>query len=305
VTTYKRFPVRGSATRAVPQAANTYFEPTDEIDATNVQEAIEEITDGTFAAEVASLKVTGLTDAPVYADADGDLAEMSVGGNLAYSSGSIDLADSPDVESIAIGTAGAAPITSNVTLSGNNGVSFTMQAGSADPNYLLQCKDKGGVVRFRLDKYAIVDQVQAFVLGASTSAYGRLEIPYTAIAGDYGGMALYYNGANTVALAQSNAASTSNVVGLARNDTANAYVFLGKCQLSTQTAGRSNAWGNALESGATGGLQSGKPYYLSASAAGKLTATAPSTSGQYVVRVGVALNTTTMLVTPSQPIVVP
>ena len=59
MTTYRRFPVRGSATRAVTQASNVYFEATDEIDATNVQDAIEAITDGTFVPTFAGGNIGG------------------------------------------------------------------------------------------------------------------------------------------------------------------------------------------------------------------------------------------------------
>jgi len=47
-------------------------------------------------------------------------------------------------------------------------------------------------------------------------------------------------------------------------------------------------------SGLTVGVQ-----YLSDATAGAFTATAPSTSGHYIQRVGVALDTTTLLVMPS------
>ena len=40
------------------------------------------------------------------------------------------------------------------------------------------------------------------------------------------------------------------------------------------------------------GLTAGATYYLSAATAGAMTATAPSTLGQYVVRLGIAVSTT-------------
>jgi hypothetical protein len=46
----------------------------------------------------------------------------------------------------------------------------------------------------------------------------------------------------------------------------------------------------------------GTTYYLSAGTAGLLTATAPSTVGQYVVEIGVALSTTELLIRPRPPI---
>lgn len=56
-------------------------------------------------------------------------------------------------------------------------------------------------------------------------------------------------------------------------------------------------WSGVLESGA-GALAGGSRYYVSASAPGKLTATAPTTSGQYVDPVGRAIDTTTLVIEP-------
>jgi hypothetical protein len=52
----------------------------------------------------------------------------------------------------------------------------------------------------------------------------------------------------------------------------------------------------------TGGLARGTYYYLDPATAGKLTATAPSTAGQFVVEVGLALSTTELLIRPRPPI---
>lgn len=56
--------------------------------------------------------------------------------------------------------------------------------------------------------------------------------------------------------------------------------------------------------GDTGGLTPGSRYYVSLTA-GELTTTAPSTSTEVVKQVGIALSTTQMLVTPTEPTVVP
>jgi hypothetical protein len=50
------------------------------------------------------------------------------------------------------------------------------------------------------------------------------------------------------------------------------------------------------------GLVAGTEYYLSAATAGLITATAPSTPGQYVVKVGRALSTTELMVDIERPI---
>jgi hypothetical protein len=54
--------------------------------------------------------------------------------------------------------------------------------------------------------------------------------------------------------------------------------------------------------GTTGGMARGTYYYLDPATAGKLTATAPSTAGQFVVEVGLALSTTELLIRPRPPI---
>jgi len=54
--------------------------------------------------------------------------------------------------------------------------------------------------------------------------------------------------------------------------------------------------------GGSGGLTAGSIYYLDPDAAGMLTTTAPTTVGNYVVRVGKALSTTELEITITQPI---
>lgn len=58
--------------------------------------------------------------------------------------------------------------------------------------------------------------------------------------------------------------------------------------------------------GASGGLTRGSVYYLSLVTNGRITATRPSTTGQLVSRVGVALSPTAMLLTlPTVPVANP
>jgi len=54
--------------------------------------------------------------------------------------------------------------------------------------------------------------------------------------------------------------------------------------------------------GTTGGLTFKTRYYLSAATAGIATATAPTTTGQYVVELGIALSTTELMVDIKSPI---
>lgn len=59
--TFLRKQIRGSGVPFVPQAAKTYFEPTDAIDATNVQDAIEAISAGKFDPTFGDVTASGLT----------------------------------------------------------------------------------------------------------------------------------------------------------------------------------------------------------------------------------------------------
>ncbi len=54
--------------------------------------------------------------------------------------------------------------------------------------------------------------------------------------------------------------------------------------------------------GSVGGLVEGAIYYLGISNAALLTTVAPSISGQYVVKIGIAINSMQMLVNIEQPI---
>jgi hypothetical protein len=54
--------------------------------------------------------------------------------------------------------------------------------------------------------------------------------------------------------------------------------------------------------GSSGGLTVGSVYYLSPSTAGAITTTAPSTTGQWVVRVGVALSSTQLQINFGPPV---
>lgn len=94
------------------------------------------------------------------------------------------------------------------------------------------------------------------------------------------GEVVYVSGAGTVAPAQANADLTSRVAGISL-----AAAALG-AEVIYQSAG--------VVTGMSG-LVANTFYYLSASTPGLLTSTAPSTAGQYVVLVGLALSTTELL----------
>jgi hypothetical protein len=104
------------------------------------------------------------------------------------------------------------------------------------------------------------------------------------------GMACYSSAADTVKRAQANASATDNVVGLwATSSTSHGSTgSLQWCGILTATTGQ---W-DAVVTGESGGLTAGSTYYLDPATPGYMTAAAPTTAGQYIVPLGVALSTT-------------
>lgn len=96
---------------------------------------------------------------------------------------------------------------------------------------------------------------------------------------------------------RANAAGTSEVVGVnigaAAEDEPGFAKYAGPVTLTTAE------WDAVA--GTTGGLTPGARYYLSTATAGKLTATPPSTEGQFLCPVGLALSATTLLVQTTAP----
>lgn len=99
---------------------------------------------------------------------------------------------------------------------------------------------------------------------------------------------VYVSAAGTVNLARADNATTQRAFAIAPTNIASA------------------ATGNVLTVGvvtSTGwGLTSGSIYYLSPTVAGGITTTAPSTAGQYIVPVGIALSTTKLMFNPQPSI---
>lgn len=107
------------------------------------------------------------------------------------------------------------------------------------------------------------------------------------------GTPVYNDAADGVKKAKADAAGTSQPIGLVydasiTNATAGSILING---VLVATTGQWDA-----VAGTTGGLTFGTKYYLSAATSGLLTATAPSTVGQYVVEVGIGISTTEMRV---------
>jgi hypothetical protein len=108
--------------------------------------------------------------------------------------------------------------------------------------------------------------------------------------------AVYVFSTNNVKKARSNAAGTYRAIGFAAAAISNAAS--GQIIYGGTVTGTTGEWDAVT--GQTGGLTAGSPYYVSNATPGNITATAP-TSG-WIVRVGIALSTTTLLINLGEPV---
>ena len=113
------------------------------------------------------------------------------------------------------------------------------------------------------------------------------------------GAPVYSPSAGNFDKAEANAGTTVEVIGLVA-DTSITNGTSGNVQTSGVVSATTGQWDTVA--GTSGGLTAGTVYYLDPATAGKLTSTAPSTVGQYIVRVGKALSTTQLELAISQPI---
>ena len=113
------------------------------------------------------------------------------------------------------------------------------------------------------------------------------------------GQPVYVKSNGNVDLAQASTSSTVEVLGLVR-DVSIAAAGTGEIQTDGVLTATTAQWDSVT--GESGGLTTGNIYYLDPSTAGNLTAIAPTTNGQFVVRVGKALSTTEMEISISAPI---
>lgn len=102
------------------------------------------------------------------------------------------------------------------------------------------------------------------------------------------GTPVYVSAAGSVNKANAAASGTTKVLGLVKDASISAAAsgFIQTDGILSATTGQWDA-----VAGTTGGLTAGTIYYLSTTA-GLLSSTAPSGSGQYVMKVGMALSTT-------------
>lgn len=113
------------------------------------------------------------------------------------------------------------------------------------------------------------------------------------------GQPVYVEAVDKVKLARANATGTSRILGLVRDPSINAAAT-GSIQIGGILEATTGEWDAVT--GDTGGLTPSTVYYLDAAAAGMLTATAPTTVGQYVTEVGLALSTTELWLQARRPI---
>lgn len=106
------------------------------------------------------------------------------------------------------------------------------------------------------------------------------------------GQVVYCSAAGHADKARANAAGTSKVIGFAKAAISSAAS--GLIQTNGVLALTTGEWDAVF--GTTGGLTFNTHYFLDAATAGLGTATAPSTVGQTVVLLGVALSTTEFLI---------
>jgi hypothetical protein len=103
------------------------------------------------------------------------------------------------------------------------------------------------------------------------------------------GTPVYVDGAGTVKEAQADALITSRVLGLVQDVTI-AAAAAGDIQTDGVFVATTTQWDAVA--GTTGGLSPGVHYFLSAATAGLISATAPTTTGEVVVNLGLALSAT-------------
>jgi len=103
------------------------------------------------------------------------------------------------------------------------------------------------------------------------------------------GTPVYVSSAGKVKQSKADATATARVLGLVLDDTI-AAAATGNVQTDGVIVSTTGGW-DAVTGGA-GGLTAGSFYYLSGATAGRLTTTPPSTSTEYIIRIGFAISTT-------------
>lgn len=113
------------------------------------------------------------------------------------------------------------------------------------------------------------------------------------------GAPVYQKSDGDVDLGRANAQGTVQLLGLVK-DVSIAAAGSGLIQTDGVLVATTGQWDAVT--GGSGGLTAGSAYYLDAATAGLLTTTAPTSVGQFVVRVGLAISTTEMEISIMPPI---
>jgi hypothetical protein len=113
------------------------------------------------------------------------------------------------------------------------------------------------------------------------------------------GQPVYSVSGTNVDLAQANAQGTIRVIGLTLSTAVNA-ANPGDVLIDGKLTATTTQWDAVT--GQSGGLTPGVNYFLNPANPGQLTVTAPSTVGEFVVRVGYALSATEFEIEIGQPI---
>lgn len=113
------------------------------------------------------------------------------------------------------------------------------------------------------------------------------------------GAPVYISANDTVDLAKADASGTTKAIGLV-NQASISSSSTGSIKTSGVLTATTTQWDAVA--GTTGGLVAGTTYYLSAETAGLITATAPTTVGQYVVVIGEAISSTELKLNIEKPI---
>lgn len=113
------------------------------------------------------------------------------------------------------------------------------------------------------------------------------------------GTPVYVKANGNVDKAQADAQATVAMLGLVKDASISASAS-GNIQTDGVLVATTGQWDTIT--GGSGGLTAGSRYFLSAATAGMLTTTAPTTTGQFVLLVGLALSTTEMDISLQSPI---
>lgn len=106
------------------------------------------------------------------------------------------------------------------------------------------------------------------------------------------GAPVYSDAAGGFKKAKADASGTSNCIGLVNKSPSITNGVAGPVAVEGIVVLTTGQWDAVA--GTTGGLTFNTRYYISQTTSGTLTATPPSTAGQYVQCVGIALSTTTL-----------